>query len=114
MNYDGFDVNNIQNNRTILSFGITEFVHKIKSKNRCMCCLGENDEWESYILPCGHSVHTRCFRKYIGGKDECICPVCKTFEIKKDKCILCDVVLEDKKYICNRKCLEDNEEKLKN
>ena len=37
---------------------------------------------KSYILPCGHSAHVNCYRKYSYTKKSMRCPDCNLFEVK--------------------------------
>lgn len=66
------------------AFGIDEliFYTQTMKHNKDLCIICQLDEtedgkqWDRYTLVCGHTFHTRCFRKWI-DKKKCInCPYC--------------------------------------
>ena len=46
----------------------------------CLICHhnenSEKDQWDRYLLKCGHAYHTRCFRRWCYEKDSVNCPLC--------------------------------------
>ena len=52
-----------------------------ETTNRCVCCKMKTNK-KSYILPCGHSAHVNCYRKYSYTKKSMRCPDCNLFEVK--------------------------------
>ena len=104
--FDGIKINDIDELvklKTIDDFISNDLLTQ-KTKKTCLVCLGVNNSWESYILPCGHTAHTRCFRKFITLSNKCICPVCKKMDFG-DQCIVCLKKSDD--YICSKTCLDD-------
>jgi len=63
---------------------------RIRSKETCYVCLDENSEWMSHILPCGHSIHTRCYAAYIKTKTKFSCPVCGEFDGNDPNTLFCN------------------------
>jgi len=66
----------------------------IRSKETCYVCLDENSEWMSNILPCGHSIHTRCYAAYIKTKTKFSCPVCGEFDENDPNTLFCTLCKE--------------------
>jgi len=50
------------------------------SKRLCLVCLVDEREdgkkWDKYKLVCGHTFHTRCYRKWFTKKKCLNCPLC--------------------------------------
>lgn len=57
---------------------------EVFSDEPCLICLGQNKEYASYLLPCNHTVHTRCFRKFLFSKQDILCPVCGPIKFDKN------------------------------
>ena len=101
----------------VQEYGVTDFINMC-TKNKCMVCLGENKEWNSIVLPCLHTVHTRCYANYVATKKKLLCPICGDLknQWKDNGCIVCKMgrnkYFED--YFAHWKCLEHCEAKLKN
>ena len=102
--YKGIDVKNIEAIKTFCHFGITEGIFTNKTTNKCMVCLGENNKWDSYIIPCGHTVHTWCFRKYMTVTNKCVCPVCNTL-VFSDDCVVCSK--KNHVFLCSDDCCDE-------
>ena len=103
--FEPFIINNdedIDSNVSFINFGHVKFPHKINTKKVCCCCLGEDDNLESYILPCGHTAHTRCFRKYMSVSSKCECTICRNMELNT----CCKICQKEGYYICSEKCLD--------
>ena len=68
---------------------------RTKSKKLCIICQmqePENEQWHRYELRCGHIMHTRCLRKWVGRKQSVNCPYCgDTPQTKYNRyCGLCE------------------------
>ena len=54
--------------------------HISNSNELCIICqldeLEDGKQWDRYKLVCGHTFHTRCFRKWVGKKQCTNCPYC--------------------------------------
>jgi len=77
--YNGLDLEY----RTALSMDIhlaSQFPQHMFTSNTCAVCLGKNPAFESYILPCKHSCHTRCYRRFADSKKSLDCPICGKIE----------------------------------
>lgn len=63
----------------------------IKTSKRCVVCLGVNEDWDAYVLPCPgcHAAHSRCFRKWIGIAKKMDCPLCGKIDWSVKKCVVC-------------------------
>ena len=98
--YKGVELNGDDCDPNVLFLFNTPANRTIKTKNKCACCLGHNKSWESFILPCGHTAHTRCMLKHLTYKKILHCPVCGYYFSNKmltctgcgemKKCVLCD------------------------
>ena len=101
-NFDGITIDSEDvfiHNKTPYNFiGFDLLTEKVD--NVCVCCLGKNKEFDSYLLPCGHTSHTRCFRKYINIVNKCVCPICNKFDTPSC-CLVCG---KKGYYICHVKC----------
>ena len=102
MLFNGINIEDIQENLTIELMSDMSNLKVLETDNLCSCCLGNNKLWESYLLPCGHTVHTRCFRKYVSISQKCVCPICKKLEFPR-KCKVCSS--ENTLYVC-KKCVD--------
>ena len=44
------------------------------SSELCLVCMVDEIEdgkqWDRYVLECGHTAHTRCFRNWCGSKNK--------------------------------------------
>jgi hypothetical protein len=80
-----------------------DFINYLKniynSSELCIICqLDEHENgcripWTRYNLVCGHTFHTRCFRKWATRKQSCNCPYCGDIQlIEKNKfCNNCNI-----------------------
>ena len=59
----------------LVNFGVLG-CYIMKTEKNCIVCKGSNKEWDSYILSCYHSAHTRCYRRYLFKVDKLKCPSC--------------------------------------
>lgn len=79
------------------------FDHCKTVKNSKACCVvcgldefdneNNNEIWDRYLLPCRkHQAHTRCFRRWMGHKQNINCPWCGDIsETEANKyCANCD------------------------
>ena len=102
----------------LMTHGIcTEYTNK-----ECYVCLMSEEKWLSYILPCGHTCHSRCFASYCDMKKsyKYSCPVCGEFDPNDKNLYVCDMCYKRghppqkcprlKIYKNKRRCLfgEDN------
>ena len=46
------------------------------AEDACCVCL-EPLERDLRMLPCGHRLHGACMRRWLWGKSQCVCPLCK-------------------------------------
>lgn len=84
----------------------------IKTNNACACCLGQNSEWDSYVLPCRHVVHTRCLHRWTyetfeknGNKVHC--PICgDNVNWRNKQCLVCSKKTRNYSLTCSKECTE--------
>ena len=71
----------------------TQTLHKDNSL--CLVCLVDETEqgnqWDRYIIKCGHKFHSRCLRRWCGVKGCLNCPLCGDIpEVKESRyCMSC-------------------------
>ena len=79
--YCDFDDNQIKGTNVFYSLVPRHYtVENVMTKNTCIVCLGSNDKWNSIILPCLHTAHTRCYRAFVNEKKNIVCPVCNEID----------------------------------
>ncbi|KAL6757499.1 hypothetical protein V8C86DRAFT_2624173 [Haematococcus lacustris] len=49
-----------------------------KQAEQCCVCLDTMGEGQTVrMLSCGHRLHCACLRRYLHGRHECVCPMCR-------------------------------------
>ena len=88
MELDG-NVHNKYSNNILLTYGVSS----IKTDKECYVCLMSESKWASYILPCGHTCHSRCYASYCNMKKSYVysCPVCGDFDPNDKNLYACEV-----------------------
>ena len=61
----------------------------LQTDKDCLVCLEPNIEWTSFILPCGHALHTRCYAAYCNTQTVFSCPVCREFDLTDKNIYYC-------------------------
>jgi hypothetical protein len=86
MELDG-NVHNTYSDNILLKYGISS----VKTDKECYVCLMSESKWHSYILPCGHTCHSRCYAAYCGMKKSYVysCPVCGDFDPNDKNLYVC-------------------------
>lgn len=56
----------------------------IKTHNKCEVCNGSNYDFDSHKLCCNHTVHSRCYRRYVYQEEEISCPECGVLDWHND------------------------------
>jgi len=83
------NVHNEFNTRILMEYGMsTEYTDK-----ECYVCLMSEKKWLSYVLPCGHTCHSRCFASYCNMKKsyKYSCPVCGEFDPNDKNLYVCNM-----------------------
>ena len=70
--------------------------------NHVLFAKNVNNTWDSDVLPCNHTAHTRCFRRYLFQENVMSCPACGPLEFP-DICRVCLQTKEnhDKDFYCD-------------
>lgn len=51
----------------------------------CCICLSDMQPGELVrLLACGHRMHGPCLRRWLRGKDECVCPMCRHVSVRRE------------------------------
>ena len=90
---------NMELERDLHTFGVYT-IETIKTNEPCVVCKDVNGTWDSDVLPCGHTAHRRCFRRYLFIENVMSCPTCGLLEFP-DICRRCLQTKEnhDKRFL---------------